>query len=115
MSDLDKKLKEILETHRDATPHPMATKIWMNEIKEAFKYEGYILPGRHESINQRLRDKFVSGELMTGQEWFQKMNIEWNKIVEGGLEVETDWPDQLGEQITELIILAAKRASGLEE
>lgn len=34
--------------------------------------EGWSKPGRHERINQRLRDKVISGELMTGAEWFSR-------------------------------------------
>ena len=39
---LDEKLTEILETHRDATPHPYATKIWVREIKQAFADADYL-------------------------------------------------------------------------
>lgn len=85
VSDLDDKLREILETHRDATPHPMATKIWVKEIHRAFaddpEWAQIETPSETQRREWEEAHNVLQGDLMTGQEWYKKYVLETKDIV----------------------------------
>ena len=107
MSDIDDKLREIIDD-------PIVTRFDKNDsdkairlIKQIFAEESYVKQGRHELINERLREKVISGEIMTGQEWYDRFEKElsqapakFNQLMEGTVAVKE-------------VRMAAKRASGI--
>lgn len=59
MTDLREKLGEILENHRNATPHPYATKVWVNQILQAIE-EAIAPPGKLVPYTRK-QDTFAHG------------------------------------------------------
>lgn len=111
MSDLDDKLSEILEDVSDFSHDGeyIGDKNVVAQIKQAFADTGYIRPGRHETVNQRLREKVVNGELMTGQGWYDR--FQKDLIYQLGTTGQLHARDSA---MMELVLKAAKRAAGIE-
>jgi len=80
------------------------------EIKKAFEDGGWKKVGRHEIINQRLREKVAKGELMTGQEFYSRFEKELRG--EAFLFEKNDTITRLNHEV---YLDAAKKAAGVKD
>jgi hypothetical protein len=108
MNDLDNKLRDIHtyyfdpKTNEDIPLPPFSDTI-IAQVKQVFADEGYRVAGRHEAINQRLREKVASGEIMRGEEWYDRFEKLWAETYQDTFMVPKD-----------TIFQAAKKAAGIE-
>lgn len=76
---LEERLRGILDEvrtdfdyHEDMKVVDQGDDVFIVQVIQAFKDEGYIKTGRHDRVNERLREKVSSGELMTGADWVRR-------------------------------------------
>lgn len=112
---LDDRLKEILDTLRNAPKHRAAGAIIDAEIaiKQVFTDEGYIkipcVELEHDKNNNRPTLYTVMGnEVMTGQDWYER----FIKEIDHERYEHTGNPTEVHNKLMVLVLEAAKRASG---
>lgn len=112
---LDDRLKEILKEHRSFAMHSAGDGVAMHnsdeaiaQIKQAFADNNYVqLPTVRKEIDEGIT---VNGKIvMTGQEWFDRFEVETAKITTGS----KGWTGYLDNYGVDDFLEAAKKASGL--
>lgn len=111
---IDDKLKSLLEDDESGIKHCCGQtgcddiEADITQIKQAFTDEGYKYVTRAET---ELLDRAINGDLMTGQEWYDRFKGEL-------MGISVLWTEEIPKQLNPYalkVLEAAKKASGISD